>query len=111
MLAEASLEPVLAQIAASISADEVRHYKHFYRFFRKYRDLERPSRGAVLRTLLSRAAEIDAEDAFYAFRHVFLTCGPGVVFCRSDYVAFRAGLRGLASRHFAQEMAIKMLLA
>jgi rubrerythrin len=42
MLAAASPEPALVQIASSISADEVRHYKHFYCFFRKYRDLERP---------------------------------------------------------------------
>jgi hypothetical protein len=64
----------------------------------------------VLRTLLSCVAEINTEDAFFAFKHVFLSCGSGAAFCRSDYVAFRTSLRGLASRHFPQEMATKMLL-
>ena len=54
MLSEFSVEPVLKQITAKISADEVRHYKHFYRYFLRYRELERPGRSAVLRTLWDR---------------------------------------------------------
>jgi hypothetical protein len=37
MLSESSEEPVLSALAARISADEVRHYKHFYRYFLRYR--------------------------------------------------------------------------
>ncbi len=72
MLSERSREPVLKQLAARISADEVRHYKHFYRWFLRYQAIERPSRAAVLRALWSRAADIEAEDAFCAFKAVFL---------------------------------------
>ena len=76
MLSERSREPVLKLLAAKISADEVRHYKHFYRWFLRYQAVERPSRAAVLRTLWGRAAEIDAEDAFCAFKAVFLARNP-----------------------------------
>jgi len=109
-LAEMSPEPVLRQIAAAISADEVRHYKHFYRFFLRYRDREQPSRVAVARTLWARIGEVDAEDAFYAFKHVYLAHNPDAEFREDHYVAFRAQLRPLAMRHFPHRMASKMLL-
>jgi hypothetical protein len=109
-LAEMSPEPVLRTIAATISADEVRHYKHFYRFFLRYRERERPSRAAVARTLWARIGEVDAEDAFYAFKHVYLACNPHAEFRDNYYAAFRAQLRPLAVRHFPHRMASRMLL-
>jgi len=109
-LAEMSPEPVLRTIAAAISADEVRHYKYFYRFFLRYREREQPSRTAVARTLWARIGEVDAEDAFYAFKHVYLACNPRAEFREGDYAAFRAQLRPLAVHHFPHRMASKMLL-
>ncbi len=109
-LAEMSPEPVLRAIAATISADEVRHYKHFYHFFLRYRAREQPRRAAVARTLWARIGEIDAEDAFYAFKHVYLACNPHAEFRKTDYAAFRARLRPLAVRHFPHRMASRMLL-
>jgi hypothetical protein len=105
-----SPEPVLREIAAAISADEVRHYKYFYRFFMRYSERERPSRLAVARTLWARIGEVDAEDAFYAFKHVHLARHPETNFREEDYVAFRAQLRPFATRHFPHRMASKMLL-
>src|SRR5471032_359254 len=110
MLSDLSPDPVLSRLAAEISADEVRHYKHFHRYFRRYRELEKPSRFAVLRTLLGRAAEVEAEDTFYAFRAVFRGSHPGVEFERSDYEAYRAGVLNLVRQHFPHGMAVKMLL-
>jgi hypothetical protein len=109
-VSELSSEPVLRQLTAAISVDEVRHYKHFYRYFIRYRERERPSRAAVLHTLWNRIGEVDIEDAFYAFKHVYLARNPGVQFQRSDYVTFRDGCRRLAKRHFPYGMAMKMLL-
>jgi hypothetical protein len=109
-LAEMSPEPVLSKIAAAISIDEVRHYKHFYRFFLRYREREQPSRLAVARTLWARIGEVDAEDAFYAFKHVYLARNPDAEFHADDYATFRAQLRPLAVRHFPHRMASKMLL-
>ena len=108
MLSESSREPVLKRLTAEISADEVRHYKHFYRYFQRYRILEQPSRVAVLRTLLNRAAEVEAEDAFYAFKAVFRVCNPE--FQKSDYAAYRDGAVQLTKSHFPHGMAVKMLL-
>jgi len=110
MLSDLSPDPVLSRLAAEISADEVRHYKHFHRYFRRYRELEKPSRFAVLRTLVGRAAEVDAEDTFYAFRAVFRGSHPGVAFERADYDAYRDGVLNLVRQHFPHGMAVKMLL-
>jgi len=109
-LADASPEPVLHQIAAAISADEVRHYKHFYHFFLRYRERERPSRAAVARTIWRRMREVETEDAYFAFKHVYLTHNRGAAFAEADYTAYRAQLRPFAARHFPYRMASKMLL-
>lgn len=110
MLSDLTEEPVLKDLAARIGADEVRHYKHFYRWFRRYRALERPSRLAVLRTLWSRSADVESEDALYAYKALFLRLNPGGTFRMSDYEAYRSDLLKLAQRHMPHDMAIKMLL-
>lgn len=110
MLAEASPEPILRQIATYISSDEVRHYKNFYYFFRRYRESENPGRTAVLRTLWDRAQEVDTEDAYIAFKHVFLASKPGAEFSPADYEAFRGGVRRIGRDHFPYGMALKMFL-
>ena len=110
MLSQTTDEPVLRILAARISADEIRHYKHFYRYFRRYQALERPSRAAVLRTLWSRAAEVESEDAFCAFRALYLARNPDAAFHKRDYAACRADVRRFAKAHFPHETAVKMLL-
>jgi hypothetical protein len=110
MLAEMSPDPVLRQIAGLIQADEVRQYKHFYRYFLDYRMRQRPGLVDVLRTLWARSTEVDAEDAYYAFKHVYLARNPGANFQNTDYAAFRRHFREMAKRYFPARMAIKMVL-
>ncbi len=110
MLEEFDREPVLTQLVAKIRADEVRHYKHFYQYFQKYSERERPGRMAVLATLLKRAAEVQSEDALIAFKYVYLARNPGAELRKSDYQLYRDSVRLIAKRHFPQEMAVKMML-
>lgn len=110
MLAKLSPEPVLRRIAAEIGNDEVRHYKHFYHYFQRYREREQPSRLAVLRTLWHRLDEVDAEDALIAFKHAWRARNPEGVFHRKEYEAFRRAVRGLGKEHYPYAMAMKMLL-
>ncbi len=88
----------------------MRHYKHFYRYFRRYQALERPGRASVLRILWRRAVEVDAEDAFCAFKATFLARNPGIPFQKNHYEIYRDGIVELARHHFPLDMAIKMLL-
>jgi rubrerythrin len=110
MMSEISPEPVLKRLAAAISTDEVRHYKHFHRYFQRYRDRERPSRLAILRTLLNRAADVEAEDTLCAYKAVFTASHPGKAFQRRDYDAYRDGVLNLVRQHFPHGMAVKMML-
>jgi hypothetical protein len=110
MLAEVSPEPVLRDIASKISLDEVRHYKHFYRYFLRYSENERIGRYAVLRTLWGRMGVIDSEDAYYSFKHVYLARDPGIAFDKAAYRGFRDGLKRMGREHFPYAMATKMLL-
>ncbi len=110
MLADAAPEPVLRRLALLISADEIDHYKHFYRYFRLYAERERPSRWAVLRTLLARINEVDAEDAAIAFKHVRMQSHPDVPYSAAEFEAFRRDVRPWAARYYRFDRAVKMVL-
>jgi hypothetical protein len=69
-LARSTSEPVLRDLASRIAADEVNHYKHFYRYFRRYREQEGVGRARVLATISRRTLEMKSEDADCAIRHV-----------------------------------------
>lgn len=109
-LSEAAPEPVLKQITARISEDEVRHYKHFYYFYRHYRVQDRPSRLAVLRQVWRRSVCVKDEDAYIAFKHVFMVARPGEAFTPEAYDHFRASFRRIGRNAFPYTMAVKMLL-
>ena len=103
-------EPVLRLLTDHIRRDEVRHYGFFYHHFVSYQRDERPSRTAILRTLWSRVAEIDNEDAYYAFKHVFMMRHPSRTFTDSDYHDFRRRLLARARGEYPFHMAAKMVL-
>jgi len=103
-------EPVLRQLTNYIKSDEVRHYKHFYQHFRRYREQEGFGRYKVFRAILRRVNEIRSEDGDVALRHVFNQCYPQH---RDDPAEFRrvAGrAQDLLRRHIPAEMTVKMLL-
>ena len=72
----ATTEPVLRDLAGRIATDEVNHYKHFYRFFRRYREQEKLSRFRVFGTISRRTLELKSEDADCAIRHVVQARSP-----------------------------------
>jgi rubrerythrin len=109
-LSDAAPEPILKLIMSNISDDEVRHYKHFYQYFLRYREQDRPSRFAVLRTLWHRGAGVKAEDAYVASKHVFLTANPGAEYTEAEYDKFRASFRRIGRNSFPYVMACKMIL-
>lgn len=62
-------EPVLRTLLRHISEDEVDHYKHFFRYFRRYQQEELSSRAAVFGALIRRSAEIGREDTDIGLRY------------------------------------------
>jgi hypothetical protein len=103
-------EPVLKRIATNIAADEVRHYKYFYRFFQRCYERDQTSRLAIARALWQRMTEVDTEDAFFAFKHVYLASNPGNEFQLEDYKAFRAHVRRVGEQYYPYNMAVRMIL-
>ena len=71
-------EPVLRDIAQRINDDEVRHFKYFYRFFRRYQSVEQLSRWSIAQALFDRLAELKREDADCAMRHVLRQRAPAL---------------------------------
>ncbi len=103
-------EPVLARLAAFIAEDEVRHYKHFYRYFCRYRDLEEPGRARIAMALWRRLRMIRDDDGYLAFRHIYAARHPGARLDRGVYRKVRRRCKDIVGEHFPHEMSIKMLL-
>ncbi|WP_216796441.1 ferritin-like domain-containing protein [Candidatus Vallotia tarda] len=107
---EYSDEPVLKVITDHIRNDEVRHYKYFFRFFKKFNQIEGNNRFSVLGTLVRRVMEIKNEDLEIALRHVFLVRYPAL-FYSSTYMREKvAHVNALVRTHMSADMCVKMLL-
>jgi fatty acid desaturase len=109
-LSRLSPEPVLRQLAAYIAEDEVRHYKHFYRYFCRFRDLEGPGRARIALALWRRLKMIRDDDGYIAFKHVYAARHTGERLDRGVYRKVRRQCKDLVVGHFPHEMSVKMLL-
>ncbi|ACR30099.1 ferritin-like domain-containing protein [Burkholderia glumae] len=107
---ECSQEPVLKEITNNIRTDEVRHYKHFFKYFKKYNEIEGNGRLAVLGALTRRVLEMRNEDSEVALRHVFAVRYPDRV-GDAAYVRERTHrVNTLVRRNLSADMCVKMLL-
>jgi hypothetical protein len=66
-LREAAGEPVLAEICRRIAADELRHYRLFYKNLGVYLAREKFGRWSRLRVALGRLAESEDDELAYAY--------------------------------------------
>lgn len=103
-------EPVLAWLTRNIYEDEIGHYKHFLRYFQKYRKLEGTSRREVLGALWHRLKLIDDEDSYIAVKHMHAAAHPGRPYDRQVHKRIVGRCRRFAARHVPHRMSAKMLL-
>jgi hypothetical protein len=103
-------DPALKRIATLIRADEVRHYKHFYRFFLKYNAVEGNGRMQVLGALCRRLWEIRSSDANCAVWHVFKVIHPGQPRNGSAFHREIGLIAEIIRRNYPTTTAIKMFL-
>jgi hypothetical protein len=109
-IGECSDEPVLKEITDNIRTDEVRHYKHFFKYFKKYNKIEGNGRLAVLGALMRRVIEIKNEDSEIALRHVFAIRYPERVRDQAYNRERAARINALVRRNLSADMCVKMLL-
>jgi hypothetical protein len=109
-LSRSCREPVLAFLTRRIAEDEVRHYKHFYRFFRRCREDERIGRAAVVPGLWRRLRMTGGDDSFIVLKHVHAARYPEMPFDILTYRDIRRRCRALAYAHFPHRMSVRMLL-
>lgn len=103
-------EPVLRDLASRISADEVRHYKHFLRFFDECNAHEGVGRARVLKALASRLREIKNEDSMIALRNVLRIERHQEDVPEADVRALNSSVSALVRSYLPLDMAAKMLL-
>ncbi|TAH36135.1 MAG: ferritin-like domain-containing protein [Alphaproteobacteria bacterium] len=66
-LMESTDEPVLKDICRHIAADEFRHYKLFYQYFKKYVAIEKISFPRRLMIAIGRISETEDDELSYAY--------------------------------------------
>ncbi len=66
-LGEASEEPVFVEVCRRIAADELRHYRMFYKALKRY--LERDNVGRLRRILVALGRIFESEDDELAYAH------------------------------------------
>jgi hypothetical protein len=109
-LSRISRDPVLSTIARRIADDEIRHYKHFYRYFCRFQQIEPENRRGVFTALLNRLRMIDGQDSFIATKYVYRNRHPGEPFDARVYRRLRRCFRQLIGSHFPHRMCVQMLL-
>ena len=110
-LRESAREPVLKALAGHIYSDEVRHYKTFYRHFRRYQQREHQSRVRIGRTLIRRLVATRSEDGRMAYRQHwdFRRAQVNESFDAS-YARFGRDVTRLFRRHLPAAMVTRMIL-
>lgn len=103
-------EPVLRDLTERISHDEINHYKHFYRYFRTYREREGLGRSRILATLSRRALEMRNEDADCAIRHALKIRDPARAGDADFLRRLSARMNSVVRTNLAPEMTLKMIL-
>ena len=109
-MARSTTEPVLRDLATRIATDEVNHYKHFYRFFRRYRAQERLNRFRVMGTIGRRTLELKSEDADCAVRHVLQARAPHRAGDAAYVQQLSAHMNRTIRTHLSPAATLKMLM-
>ena len=60
-------EPVLKEICKRIAADELRHYKMFYKNMKRYLPVEHPSKYERFKVAIGRVVETEDDELSYAY--------------------------------------------
>ena len=105
-----SSEPVLAKLAQHIFEDEIRHYKHFYHYFLRYRDEEHLGRRQIAIASWRRLRMEHGSDSMIALKHAYTSLHPGHRFNAKVYSQLRHRYRELTKGHFPYDLCVKMLL-
>lgn len=66
-LADSCEEPVLRQICRNVAADELRHYKLFYGYVKRYLEKEQLSKLRRVMVALGRVTEAEDDELAYAY--------------------------------------------
>ena len=110
MLLNYAREPVLRQMLDHIRNDEVRHFKHFYRYFRRHQQAAGHGRLRIARVLWHRLREAMNEDGYIAFHHAHAQRYPHLPNTEATYMAFRRRINRIARAHYPYTMGAEMLL-
>jgi len=111
---DATRDPVFRDLAGRIQHDEVRHFKYFFNFFRRYQVAGGASRWAVAKMLLLRVQEIRDSDTVCALAHIKSGCiGPLEKVARDlpDAQTMHRMITARLQPVYPLNTAVKMLLA
>ena len=89
-LGEASEEPVFAEVCRRIAADELRHYRMFYKALKQY--LERGKIGRLRRILVALGRIFESQDDELAYAHFAANADAEETYERQRHADFMLGV-------------------
>ena len=109
---DATDDPALRNVADNIQRDEVRHFKYFFNFFRRYNEAGGTNRWAISKMLFARVREIRDSDTICALSHIPDGClGQTGADNIPDAVTIHRLITARLRPHYPLDAATKMLLA
>jgi len=109
-LSRSTSEPVLKDLASRIAKDEVNHYKHFFRYFRRFRQNEGLRRHRIFGALRRRTMDMKNEDAACSLRHVLSTRSPAHAGDQAMLQSIHSQMNITIRSHLSADMTIKMIM-
>ncbi|PUA19411.1 ferritin-like domain-containing protein [Glaciimonas sp. PCH181] len=109
-LARSTDEPVMRDLASRIANDEVNHYKHFFRYFRRLRQKEGLSRRHIFGALSRRTLEMKTEDTACALRHVLKFRSPELADDPVRIKEISTMMNATVRTNLRADMTIKMMM-
>jgi hypothetical protein len=103
-------EPVLKALLAHIQRDEVRHYKHFYRYFVRYNNAEHYSRATVFGALARRLWLTIRSDAECGLWYPYSALHPHAARQGPEFRLAVTRAKALLRANYPSPMAFKMLI-
>ncbi len=103
-------EPVLRHLAGLIQRDEVRHYRHFHRYFQKYDRVERNGRAKILGALGRRLRVLLRSDVERGSWYPYRSRYPEATRDGREFRRAIARTTAMVRRHYPATMAVKMLM-
>jgi hypothetical protein len=102
-------EPILKDLLMKMYRDEVKHFKHFLQYFKRFNATERNGLWRLSKTMLNRNTIVAEEDIDITFRHIHVGWKRTPPFESLSAGTLGKAMTAISKEHFPYDAARRML--